>query len=659
MKHADDIRAQERTLKDILKDHYTLDYYQREYKWGKEQMEQLIEDLDSAFQEFYRKEHNPQNVVDYGTYYMGPIVFSQNKQGQKEKAIVDGQQRLTSLTLLLLYLEHLQRKLLEPEERVEEIRGLIYSSHLGKKDFNIRHKERERCMRALLEQGNYELTKEDSASAKNIVERFDDIDKQDSTWKEDKHVLRLFLFWLIEKVILVEITAATLEKAYLIFETMNDRGLRLTAVDMLKAYLLYRVEDPNDQQELDNRWKAWMQELNESIKKDADSAFFQAWLRGRYARTIRGEGKKDMGNQDFESIATHFHTWVRDNIKLPNSKAWYQFIDKNIRFYRECYLEYRKARKERQPGLEHLYRVNFLGFADTLLDPLILAAIKETDDKATIKTKMNLVAFYVEAFCVRQKVNFRGYAHSPHRVSMYRLVREIRKSQDVAKLKKLLRDNLSEMKNDLSGITRNKEGNAFALTGINKPFIRFFLACLTAYVEQGKEFNIEGYMPKKKQYDVEHIVGDNHGKYRAEYKKVGYEEKWDFDRSRNLLGGLILIPPGANRSFSNKPFGMKGKHYIKENLLAQSLCARCYVSNPDFLRLITNENLPFKWYLNDEKENLSDLSEQQKSYMSPEVEKQQKLFSRDAIQERQELYQALAEKIWGLDVFDEHGNDGI
>ena len=650
IKNTDDIRAEEKKLELILKDHYTLDYYQREYKWKKEHIEQLIEDLESAFQEFYRKEHNPQNVADYGTYYMGPVVFSKNKQ--KQKSIVDGQQRLTSLTLLLLYLEHLQKGKLKLDEPVEEIRGLIYSSHLGQKNFNIRHKERDRCMKALLERGDYELTEEDTTSARNIVGRYNDIDEKDSIWKEDKHALRLFLYWLIEKVILVEITAATLEKAYLIFETMNDRGLRLTAVDMLKAYLLYRVKDPKDQQELDNRWKTWMQKLNESVKKDADSAFFQAWLRGRYAKTIRGEGKKDTGNQDFENIATRFHTWVRDKIKLPDSRTWYQFIDKDIRFYINCYLKYRGAREKRQSGLEHLYRVNFLGFADSLLDPLILAPIKETDDEATIEVKMNLVAFYVEAFCVRRKVNFHGYAHSALRVRMYQLVREIRQHQDIPALKKILKDHLSkeEMKDSLNGITKNEEGNAFALTGMNKPFIRFFLASLTAYVEQGKEFNLEQYMPKKKPYDIEHIVGENYDKYRTDYKKAGYEERWDFDRTRNLIGGFLLLPPGVNRSFSNKPFGMKGKHYIRENLLAQSLCARCYESNPDFRRLITNENLPFKWYLDDEKNGLS---EQQKSYMSPEAEKQQRLFSKDAIWERQKLYQAIAEKIWGLDFFDD------
>ena len=56
--------------------------------------------------------------------------------------------------------------------------------------------------------------------------------------------LPYFVDWLIENVHLVEITAHSDDDAYTIFETMNDRGLSLTATDMLKGYLLANINDP-------------------------------------------------------------------------------------------------------------------------------------------------------------------------------------------------------------------------------------------------------------------------------------------------------------------------------------------------------------------------------------------------------------------------------
>ena len=655
IKHPDDIQAEKKTLKGILEDHYTLDYYQREYNWEKEQIDQLIEDLDSAFREYYEEDHHSREVESYGTYYMGPVVFSKNEQNQE--AIVDGQQRLTSLTLLLLYLNHQQKRLL-PDKKPVGIESLIYADRYGVPAFKIQDEGRNECMRGLLNKEEYQINeKEDSASVKNIVERYNDIASrlEDNFWGEKAHALRPFLYWLVNKVILVRITADTPDKAYLIFETMNDRGLRLRYSDMLKAYLLSKVKDTEEQQRLNSQWRNRMKNVNDLARKDADAAFFQAWLRGHYAESIR-DTKKDAKNKDFEDIGTRFHIWVRDNIKLTEADKWYQFINKEINFYIQNFLNYHDARANRQAGLEHVYRVKFLGFADSLLDPLILAPIKQTDDEQTIGEKMNVVARYVETFCVRRKVNFESYGHSRMRYATYNLVKQIRR-KNIPDLKRILEKDLSESSYDLNGIIKNKEGEAFTLKwNQNKRFIKFFLACLTVYVERqsGRDDSILGqYMmpgPKKKTFDIEHIVGRNYNDNIEEYKSVGYESEEDFNRTRDQLGALVLLRSQSNQAFSNQVFGDKGTYYGRENLLALSLCASCYRKNSPFIQFIKEENLPFKWYINDEKHALTD---KQRSFMSDEAKTQQKLFSKKSIDERQHLYKAIAERVWRLEFFND------
>lgn len=53
---------------------YSIDYFQREYRWQKENIEQLIDDLYSAFRADYRPEHSTKDVANYASYFLGSIV---------------------------------------------------------------------------------------------------------------------------------------------------------------------------------------------------------------------------------------------------------------------------------------------------------------------------------------------------------------------------------------------------------------------------------------------------------------------------------------------------------------------------------------------------------------------------------------------------------
>lgn len=96
-----EIQAKTRSVRELLSDtKYGIDYYQREYKWQTKQIVELVSDLTTAFLEEYQPQHERKDVASYGHYFLGSIVIS---QPDEKKQIVDGQQRLTSLTLLLIY----------------------------------------------------------------------------------------------------------------------------------------------------------------------------------------------------------------------------------------------------------------------------------------------------------------------------------------------------------------------------------------------------------------------------------------------------------------------------------------------------------------------------------------------------------------------------
>src|SRR6266536_1512919 len=99
-----EIDGKGRSVRELLAGRkYSIDYYQREYKWQTKHVAELIDDLAAKFLESHEKGNERSAVSDYGHYFLGSIIIS-DKDGQK--FIIDGQQRLTTLTLLLIFLQH-------------------------------------------------------------------------------------------------------------------------------------------------------------------------------------------------------------------------------------------------------------------------------------------------------------------------------------------------------------------------------------------------------------------------------------------------------------------------------------------------------------------------------------------------------------------------
>lgn len=286
-----EILGKAKTIRELLKGvKYSIDYYQREYKWHEKQIRELIDDLSSKFLEEYQPGHPRSKVADYPHYFLGSIIISKK---DNDSYIVDGQQRLTSVTLLLILLRNLQQNRTK-QVNVDE---LIFSEKYDKKSFNLHVDERTPVMEALYEGVPFDLL-DRSESVQNLVQRYRDLETCFPQELRDD-ALPYFIDWLLENVHLVEITAYSDDDAYTIFETMNDRGLSLSPTDMLKGYLLANIsEDKRTQANI--RWRDRIRELNDA-GKEIESDCFKAWLRSQYATRIR-ERKKGAKPEDFDRI---------------------------------------------------------------------------------------------------------------------------------------------------------------------------------------------------------------------------------------------------------------------------------------------------------------------------------------------------------------------
>ncbi len=391
------------------------------------------------------------------------------------KSIIDGQQRLTSLTLFLIFLNNLQKEL----GGKESIEPLIFSERYGEKSFNIQVEERKACLEKLFLEGSYEVQPDDDESTANMARRYVDIQAAFPDEIKGKS-FPYFLDWLKYNVILVEITAYSDDNAYTIFESMNDRGLNLTSTEMLKGYILSRFGESKDREKANQFWKASIQSLHR-YSKDEDQKFFQAWLRSQYADTIR-QSKAGSSNEDFEKIGTRFHSWFRDNLPKMKLKAdspaeFRTLLHTEMSFYLRAYLDILEAQEEEKAGWEHVFYHYQWGIADSLSFPLMLAPLKSTDSPDITRQKINAVARYLETFAVRRSINFRNFSASSIRYTMYTMVKDLR-GKDLDSLEAFFKGKLNEMEEKWAGLSE------FRLHGMNRYFVKFLLSRITGFIEQ-------------------------------------------------------------------------------------------------------------------------------------------------------------------------------
>jgi len=606
-----EIQAKTRSVRELLSDtKYGIDYYQREYKWQTKQIVELVSDLTTAFLEEYQPQHERKDVASYGHYFLGSIVISQLDD---KKQIVDGQQRLTSLTLLLIYLHNIQKD--RPD--AVSVEKMIFSDEYGEKSFNLDIPERNECMNALFDGTPYDAV-DQVESIQNLIGRYNDIVEAFPAEIADDKALPYFVDWLRNKTQLVEITAYADADAYTIFETMNDRGLSLSNTDMLKGYLLASITDTAKRAEANKEIKQWLLTFakrdSERDTKESEADFFKAWLRAKYAQDIR-ERKKGAKPEDFDLIGTEYHRWVRakdDLIGLNTSDDFNRWVRQDLRFFARVYLELLDASEALKPGLESVRFNADHGFTQqfqVLLAPLLL-----TDDEASVKAKLKLTADYLDCWLNRRLWNFKSIDYSTLQYATFLLTKELRNlSLDALRDKLITRLNSDQTELPLDDQPYLNNWNAKSL---HRQLARF-----THWLEEqsGQPGRYLEYIVRsgKNAYEIEHLWANHFERHADEFAHAQ-----EFSTHRNKVGGLVLLPKKINASLNDKAYSDKLEHYQSENLLARSLHPMCYVHNPGFLKLKDETGLPFNAFTEFKKVNFD---------------------------ERFSLYKGIAELLWSAD----------
>lgn len=239
--------------------------------WTDEQVETLFEDL----WEFTATSGGTERE---GSYFLGSVVSYENEDGEQE--IIDGQQRITSLFLLLraiytkLVATPASERTAEANNFIGKIEPAIWRTNklTGTVDYKnilltsrVVNNDGNEILRSILETGCADENAKDNYS-KNY-RYFQELFDKHST--ENPLMVYQFIYALLNQAILLPITADTQDTALTIFSTLNDRGLPLSDADIFKAKIYNQLE-PEDKKAFIERWKDLDEQAtdaNESIQQ--------------------------------------------------------------------------------------------------------------------------------------------------------------------------------------------------------------------------------------------------------------------------------------------------------------------------------------------------------------------------------------------------------
>lgn len=248
------IHGKEYPVKDIFceKFFFKIPNYQRPYAWKVEHAETLLDDILNAL----GSPDDPSDDLD--SYFLGSMVVVKDED-RPDAEVIDGQQRLTTLTILLAVIRAL---LADPSKR-EDIRPFIYTRgnpltkvpdrcHIRLRerdaDFfqkNIQKDEGLEGLNKLNEAGLSDSQRNIVNNAKKYIERL-------SSFTE-KQLLTLASYILMQTYLIV-VSTLNRDSAYRIFSILNDRGLDLSYSDILKAEIIGEMEE-NLQEEYAKKWE--------------------------------------------------------------------------------------------------------------------------------------------------------------------------------------------------------------------------------------------------------------------------------------------------------------------------------------------------------------------------------------------------------------------
>ena len=532
--------------------------YQRGYSWEEQQRNDLLTDIEYLIKSGNEYRH-----------YTGTIVASRNEKESKKRGeqyevfdIVDGQQRLTSLILLLSLICRSAKKFKDRSDQENVFSAIIKDGIEGNAVWKLKlGKEQDKLFKSLVKEGTIAAEKaltysKSDENLKNAVKEFD-------KWLRHKNINEVltcvckqlgFLFYAPENK----------KEIGIMFEVINNRGKALSELEKIKNYLIYYA-DKNNMGEItegvNSSWPVILSNLNkiEYTSNESEDRFL------RYCWIVFMDTHKSKSHNVYDNLKVE---WPPDSEVYENTKKIIKFID----FLEEAAISYAKyLKRDGVPDkLERsLLECISLHPADASITPLILAIFSRVTDQNERNTLFELL----------EKLNFRFYGTGIagrsdtgqgdlfwYANKFFNKFEEIEDGEkfDVKWLKENLENFISQRANDTSFVEyltldKDEAGDYYNWIGL-----KFFLASYEEHLqnENDESIDLQRVMAPRDSVTPNDFYHKEHIWAVKDYARI---EDWDnLDVNKRRLGNFLLLKENLNIKVSNNPPEDKVELYFND-----------------------------------------------------------------------------------------------
>ena len=526
------ISAIERPIVEVFNNSYRFEIpdYQRPYAWTTDQAGDLLDDLAYAVE----RVNHAESVGEASPYFMGSIVII--KDGDEPLAqIVDGQQRITTLTILFCALRELA-----PQQHRDQLHTFIreesnrFSSVAGRFRLTVRERDRDFFQNNIQERGKLpELVKQTPAHLPDSQERM--FENAKHLWErlsllnnDQRDVLTTFI---VQRCFLVVVATSDQESAYRIFAVMNDRGLDLSPTDILKARIIGGMSE-----DIRSKYTDMWEDVEEEVGRDNFREIFSHIRMIHLKNKMRG------------TLQQEFQDGVLK--QLDGAK----FIDEVFVPYADAYESITRKPQEDYGSVtaigdinELLRHLNRLDNFDWIPPAMAFFRSNPQDTNELLKFVRNLERLAYGLFLMRANINDRisRYAEVLHTIEA-----DVHLFADSSPLQ--LRPE------EKTAILEALNGQIYAQRRVSRVGKPLLLRLDSALTDAGVAYN----HPK---ISIEHVLPQNPAQDSDWIKKFDEEER---DEWTGKLANLVLLSRSKNSRAQNFDFERKKREYFQHGAVA-------------------------------------------------------------------------------------------
>lgn len=338
------LSAKEQALSKVFSDDYvfTIPGYQRPYAWGEEQAQELLDDLLGALRDA------PEKLADSMPYFLGSVVLIK-RDAIPDATVVDGQQRLTTLTLLL---SAIRATVGEPTVQagitqcIYEKGNVVFATQ-ARYRLSLRERDREFFRQYVQHEDGLIKLAELTAQLPDAQSRLQANARlflRELAELNQAELIRLVQF-VVTRCFLVVVSTPDLDSAYRIFGVLNSRGLDLSATDILKAEIIGTFPDEL-RDDYTKRWEGEEESLGRTSFGELFSHIRMVYRKAKPHGTLLKEFRAHV------AVVTDPKTFM-DDVLVPMAEAYKAIID----------AEY-SSTELAEPINDHLRWLNRLEFKD-------------------------------------------------------------------------------------------------------------------------------------------------------------------------------------------------------------------------------------------------------------------------------------------------------